>query len=388
MEMHYYLMPNGETHVSNDRDISVPQALRPVISGVPTLNDFFKKGHHTPPAKLSKLKPGPKYTDGSGNNFVGPADFATIYNTAPLLANGINGTGVTIGIAARSDIFLSDVQTYRQMFNLPVNDPNFINTGDDAGVVIGDDSETDLDTEISGGVAPNATVDVVIGTNNWLVDGITLSEMYLVESNIADIISISYSTCESSEGAGGNSFNNQLFEQAAAQGISVFVAAGDSGSAECDGDQPFETGGYATNGESSTWYSVAVGGTEFNETGGSYWTTNNGTTKQSATSYIPELPWNEAGGSDEDLPTTPDSPRRNRTVYTLRSGTGCRTIAWRVCGLAQAVRARTTCNHRGRQDRAYRIPTPPFRAATGLTSTLPIPTPTAPPVPGTRLFRL
>jgi len=36
------------------------------------------------------------------------------------------------------------------------------------------------------------TVDVVIGTNNWLVDGITLSEMYLVESNIADIISISY----------------------------------------------------------------------------------------------------------------------------------------------------------------------------------------------------
>ena len=301
MEMHYYLMPNGETHVSNDRDISVPQALRPVISGVPTLNDFFKKGHHTPPAKLSKLKPGPKYTDGSGNNFVGPADFATIYNTAPLLANGINGTGVTIGIAARSDILLSDVQTYRQMFNLPVNDPNFINTGDDAGVVIGDDSETDLDTEISGGVAPNATVDVVIGTNNWLVDGITLSEMYLVESNIADIISISYSTCESSEGAGGNSFNNQLFEQAAAQGISVFVAAGDSGSAECDGDQPFETGGYATNGESSTWYSVAVGGTEFNETGGSYWTTNNGTTKQSATSYIPELPWNEAGGSDEDF---------------------------------------------------------------------------------------
>jgi len=48
MEMHYYLMPNGETHVSNDRDISVPQALRPVISGVPTLNDFFKKGHHNP----------------------------------------------------------------------------------------------------------------------------------------------------------------------------------------------------------------------------------------------------------------------------------------------------------------------------------------------------
>src|SRR5208283_1341614 len=137
----------------------------------------------------------------------------------------------------------------------------------------------------------------------WLVDGTTLSTMYLVENNIADIISDSYGGCESSEGAGGNSFNQQMWEQAAAQGISVFVAAGDAGSAECDGgDQYFETGGYATGGESSTWYSVAVGGTEFNETGGSYWNPSNSVPNQNnAASYIPELPWNEAGGSDQNF---------------------------------------------------------------------------------------
>jgi len=249
---------------------------------------------------------------------------------------------VTIGIAARSDIFLSDVQTYRQMFNLPVNDPNFINTGDDAGVVIGDDSETDLDTEISGGIAPNATVDVVIGPSNWLVDGVTLSEMYMVEQNVADIISISYSTCESSEGAGGNSFNNQLFEQAAAQGISVFVAAGDSGSAECDGDQPFETGGYATNGESSTWYSVAVAAPSSMKPAAATGPRTTAPRSSRPRRTFPNCRGTKRAVPMKILPTTPDSPRRNRTVYTLRSGTGCRTIAWRVCGLAQAVRARTT----------------------------------------------
>ncbi len=321
MEMHYFMLPDGDTHVSNDRDISVPEALNPVISGVPTLNDFFKKGHHTQPTPMSKRKPGPKYTNGSGN-YVGPADFATIYNTQPLLANGINGKGVTIGIVGRSDIFLSDVQTYRQMFNLPVNDPVFIHAGDDAGVVIGDDSESDLDVEIAGGVAPNATIDFVIGPSSWLVDGVTLSTMYLVENNIADIISTSYGSCESTEGAGGNSFNQQMFEQAAAQGISVFVAAGDAGSAECDGSSDyFETGGYAATGEASTWYSVAVGGTEFNETGGSYWTANNANNEESALSYIPELPWNEAGGSDENFANYPGlTTSQEDCVYSGTAG--------------------------------------------------------------------
>ncbi len=81
--------------------------------------------------KISELKKGPKFTSGSGVHYVGPADFATIYNTTPLLQAGINGTGVTIAVVGRSDILMSDVQTYRQLFNLPVNDPIFINAGQD-----------------------------------------------------------------------------------------------------------------------------------------------------------------------------------------------------------------------------------------------------------------
>ena len=57
-EMHYFLMPNGETHVSNDRDISVPEALTPVIAGVPTLNNFFRRSHHTNFKTLSRARSG------------------------------------------------------------------------------------------------------------------------------------------------------------------------------------------------------------------------------------------------------------------------------------------------------------------------------------------
>jgi len=299
-EMHYFLMPNGETHVSNDRGISVPKALSPVIAGMPSLNDFFRKPHMVDVSRYSNMRPGPEYTSSSTVHYVAPADFATIYNTAPLLAKGINGTGITIAIVGRSDILMSDVQSYRQMFNLPPNDPIFIHAGQDNGTEPGDDGESDLDVEISGGVAPNATVKFVIGTPTFLVDGITNSIEYIVENNIADIMSISYGSCEEVEGTGGNSFNNQIFEQAAAQGISVFVAAGDGGPAGCDlqGSQTYEVLGYATGAEASTPYSVSVGGTEFYgdvAAPTTYWSaTNNSTYLSSALTYIPEYPWNES----------------------------------------------------------------------------------------------
>src|ERR1035438_319020 len=141
---------NGETHASASRDISVPEALAPVIGGVNGLHNFFRKTHMVDVQRLSDrrlgdqglgdpglgdlqdyLRLGPHYTSSSTVHYVGPADFATIYNTAPLLAAGINGTGQNIAIVGRSDILMSDVQTYRQLFNLPPNDPIFIHAGRD-----------------------------------------------------------------------------------------------------------------------------------------------------------------------------------------------------------------------------------------------------------------
>ena len=309
-EMHNYTV-HGEAHVSNNSEITVPTALSPVIAGI-SLHNFFRKGHMGPVRHLRDVRENPLYTSSSTVHYVGPWDFATIYNTFPLLNAGITGAGSSIAIVGRSDILLSDVQAYRSMFNLPVNDPIFIHAGQDNGIQPGDDGESDLDVEISGGIAQEAQVYFVIGTPTFLVDGITNSIQYIVENNLADIISISYGECEADEGTGGNAFDSQAFEQAAAQGISIFVAAGDNGPAECDDqNDSYENLGYATGAESSTWYNVSVGGSGLAEslttavpssitttstTGPEYWNTNAALSDPypalSAKFYIPETPWN------------------------------------------------------------------------------------------------
>src|SRR5262249_28326454 len=85
----------------------------------------------------------------------------------------------------------------------------------------------------------------------------------------------------------------------AAQGITYVVASGDSGSAGCDdpNSQPAATHGLSVNLLAATPYTVAVGGTIFNENGrnSSYWkSTNDQATLESAISYIPENVWNES----------------------------------------------------------------------------------------------
>src|SRR5262249_8987484 len=144
--------------------------------------------------------------------------------------------------------------------------------------------------------------------------GVDLSALYIVEHNLAAVMSESYGACEANLGSTENSFANGLWQQASAQGITVAVSSGDSGSAGCD--DPSTEGlakyGDAVNGLASTPYNVAVGGTDFDQYNNwtAYWSnTNNLTTGTSALGYIPEIPWNQScaqlGASGCNINTTP-----------------------------------------------------------------------------------
>lgn len=116
-------------------------------------------------------------------------------------------------------------------------------------------------------------------------------------------MSTSFGSCEADMGSAENSFYNNLWQQATTQGITPFVSSGDAGAAGCYTGSDTRGHGRAVNGLASTPYNVAVGGTEFNEGSGNYWsTTNSGSGYVSAISYIPEVAWNESGdvsgGSD------------------------------------------------------------------------------------------
>ena len=291
---------NGVQHLANASDPQIPAAFASVVGGVLKLHDFRYQPHSVKGAPVASAQGvGAMFNLVAGLNILGPADYDTIYDINPLLSAGINGAGQSIAVLARSDIYLSDVQGFRSMFGLKANDPTFIVTNSDPGQVNGDNLETTLDTEWAGAVAPNASIKVIISSSSGSADGIDLSATYAVNNNVAPIISLSYGGCEASMGSTELAFYNSLWKQAAAQGQTVLVAAGDSGSAGCDSASAAKAvGGKAVNGLCSSPYSTCVGGTEFVEGSnpGQYWlSASNATTLGSALSYIPETTWNESG---------------------------------------------------------------------------------------------
>lgn len=303
-EMHQYLV-KGEAHIANSKDISLPEALTPVVKGVLSLHNFVKRPMHSNPLKvhrdISTNQLVPEFTFHNGQlHLLAPGDFSRIYNTRPLLSSGINGKGVSIAIVARSNIELSDTETFRQIFGLPFNDPNIILNGLDPGAQgNGDELEADLDTQWSGAAAPGASINVVVSASTFTTDGSDLSLVYAVDHRIGSILSTSFGLCEAFLGPVGNAFVRQTYEQAAAEGITVFVASGDDGAAGCD--EPIDSRsapaklGLNVNGSASTPFNTAVGGTQFAENGNdsSFWMSTNRSDLSSAIGYVPEVAWNE-----------------------------------------------------------------------------------------------
>jgi hypothetical protein len=372
------LMVNGVPHVANMSDPQIPAALTPVVVGVKALHNFFPRpAHHlgqlvkkdstsggwmrmpsatgTPTKGISTLKATtqakgerPAFTiSPTGEGYlvedVDPWDFATIYNILPLwnASTPINGAGQTIAVAGTSDINQNDIATFRTFFGLPpytsANQPQIfhpLSTGDDPGICgntgsstgcsLDDLLENSLDVEWTGSIAPAAQIILVNGVaQSTTDDNLFDAEDYIVQ-NVdtlnARIVNVSYGECELGNGTAGNVEYYDMWQTAASEGISVFVAAGDSGSASCDdgGDAagvPY-LAEFGTNvsGLASTPYNTAVGGTDFNwcpmatAYGGSsgtsectaapYWgptyqSKGSTATVTSALGYVPEAPWNE-----------------------------------------------------------------------------------------------
>ena len=297
-QMHSYEYKNRK-FISNSSDIQIPAALHPVVKGVVRLHSDPRSATAYMGTKIHFKKAGSQFTFDDGSHYMTPADFAKIYNVQPLYDAGINGTGQTIALVGRSNIDVQNVRDFRTVLGLPANDPEIIVNGDDPGQT-SDMTEAMLDVTWSGAIAPMAQIKFVVSQSNFS-DGVDVSAAYIVDHNLASIMSTSYGSCEDSLGTVENAFYNTLWKQAAAQGITSFVSAGDNGGAGCDspGSGLFASGGLAVNGISSTPYNVSVGGTQFDDTDNpsAYWTGVANTdpiTGLSALGYIPEKAWNES----------------------------------------------------------------------------------------------
>ena len=292
----------GVVHHANSLPASIPAALSGVVTGVLSLHDFHSKPMIASVKKLGKTIT-PDYTSG-GSHYLAPGDWQKIYNVTPLYSS-ISGSGQTIAISGRTDIKTADVTGFRSTFKLPAKSPSIVHNGADPGNLGGgEEIEADLDVEWSGAIAKNATIKFVISKSTASTDGVDLSAQYIVSHNLAPVMSTSFGQCEKNLGTAGNAFFNNLYKQAASQGITAFVSSGDSGAAGCNAASSTKGSGRGINGLGSTPYNVAVGGTQFSDTSNpsTYWSSTNSSTFTSAKGYIPEKIWNESGhvsgGSD------------------------------------------------------------------------------------------
>ena len=319
-EIHTYLI-NGQEHHANNRDPQIPAALAPVVAGITPTNDFRPKpnievlGQALYNANTHQVIP--EWTSGTDQLVLAPGDFAVQYDLNPLYDAGINGNGVTIGIIGASNVVPSVVANYRSFFGLPAGTLNVVIDGLDPGPDSAESGsnwatlESYLDVEVSGGVAPGATINLYTAADTTVQSGLLLAAQRAVDDDQASILSTSYAECEQDLGSAGNQFWAGLWEQAAAQGQTSLVSSGDAGSAGCDdfGLAQAAQYGLAVNGFSSTQWNVSVGGTDFfyssyngnsaaqNAQLATYWNlTPTGTPNTSLLGPIPEQVWNDAFG--------------------------------------------------------------------------------------------
>src|SRR5229473_751674 len=306
----HYLDVKGERHVGNITDPRIPAALAPVVAGVVSLHDF------RPHAMYKMHQPRSQFTFpdqlGGTNYAVVPADLAKIYNLNPLFSAGISGQGQTIVLIEDTDVFsASDWTAFRSTLGLsgytsasfaqvhPAS-PSGPNNCGAPGAFAPDDAEAILDAEWASASAPSAAIEMAACANTGTTFGGLIAMQNLINASAPppSIMSISYGQCETVNGAAANAAYNSAYQQAVAEGVSVFVAAGDSGAAGCDNSVAEATHGIGVNAFASTPYNVAVGGTDFSDTysgtNSTYWNSTNSSAFGSAISYIPEIPWNDS----------------------------------------------------------------------------------------------
>ncbi len=274
----------GERHFANLSEPQLPAALAAVTRGITGLDDFRLK-----PRVKGRQVLAPEYTlSGSGLHLLAPGDLYTLYDLKPLLANSIDGAGVTIAVMGQTDLSLASVAAFRAASSLAANPPAVTLYGSDPGTSNADLREAMLDVEWSGAVAAAATILYVNST-----DVIAGSLTNAVDNNLAPILTISYGDCEQDFGAANIAVYQQLFRQANAQGQTIVGPAGDSGTTDCDYDVIIATQGLAVDFPASSPNVTGLGGTMLNEGAGTYFSASNGSYSGSAISYIPEAVWNE-----------------------------------------------------------------------------------------------
>ena len=302
-EMHRYRVA-GASRIANAGAPALPAALSAVTLGLRNLSEFRPRARALRLAEKARAATATAHFTSSisGNHYLAPDDFATLYDLQSLYSAGITGAGQKIAVLGQSAVQSADLSAFRSAAGLGANLPTMVLVPHSGSATVqtasGDEAESDLDLQWSGAIARDASISFVYtgsSTNYGVFDAL----VYAVENDTAPIISLSYGDCEPDYSSADIATLESTLKQASAQGQTVIVASGDSGAADCDYTTDSETVTAASHGlavdyPASSAYATAVGGTTLSEGSGSYWSGSNDRYNGSVLSYIPETAWNDS----------------------------------------------------------------------------------------------
>jgi kumamolisin len=258
-EVHHYLDRSGNVYFAPSRELQIPAGLP--IRAVHGLQSVTHWTRHAFRANSSSAHAGNGPRGG-----MTPEDIRKAYD----IPSSVDGSGETMALFELDGYVASDIRSYEQTFGLPeVPLSTVLVNGATGGVGLGMDEVT-LDIELMIALAPGASrILVYEGTNDE--QGVLKTYSKIASDNLAREVSTSWGAPEAQSTTSFIQTENMIFKQMAAQGQTIYAAAGDAGAYD-DGVT------LSVDDPASQPYVIGVGGTRL-------YTTANG-------AYDHEVTWN------------------------------------------------------------------------------------------------
>jgi len=274
VQLDTYRAADGRDFVAADRTAALPSNVAARVRGVVGLD--------TPRPRRPHLVPAPPVTDAvpapGGSRAVAPQvasgcsgatnaaqthhaftpnQLATAYNFDALRSAGYSGEGQTVALFELADYTDAYVTTWKTCFGLTTPVSRVLVDGGATPGALGED-EVELDIDIITGLAPKLAHLFVYEAPNSDT-GVLDEYQRIATDNTASAVSTSWGQCEALNNT--TTGEGAIFAQMAAQGMTVFAAAGDNGTNDCG------NGSLSVDDPASQPYVSGVGGTRLTVSG-------------------------------------------------------------------------------------------------------------------------
>jgi kumamolisin len=245
--LHDFATPDGRVYHAPDLDALVPPELDGLVTGIGGLDARPTER----PAMPFPIAAGP-----AGG--MTPAIIDRVYELAGLRALGLHGEGQTVAIVSLDTYDPRDVAAFDRISG--VSGPAVERVKVNGGVRSPRDgqAEVNLDIDVIRAVAPKAQIlNYEAPNNGGAISGVVDQ---IVADGRADIVSISWGSCELNRSAAAMARMATSMAAAAAAGMTVYVASGDHGAYDCV-DQDRTDLSVSVDSPASDVNAIGVGGT-------------------------------------------------------------------------------------------------------------------------------